>query len=113
MDVSASKTPMNARALGRRTAPDAVRAEDIARIEQLWADCRQQFGPRGPWLFGDFCVADAMYAPVVLRFRTYGAQPGGAAAAYVETALADPHLQSWIAAAAAEPWTIGYSEIGI
>ena len=108
-----SQWPMNARATGRRTPPDAARDANVARIQQLWAECRTRFGARGPWLFGEYSVADAMYAPVVLRFRTYGAQPGGAAAAYVETALADPHLQSWIAAAAAEPWTIGYSEIGI
>jgi len=108
-----SQWPMNARATGRRTPPDAARDANVARIQQLWTECRTRFGAGGPWLFGEYSVADAMYAPVVLRFRTYGAQPGGAAAAYVETALADPHLQSWIAAAAAEPWTIGYSEIGI
>ena len=108
-----SQWPMNARANGRRTPPDAARAADIARIDQLWTDCRARFGVRGPWLFGDYSVADAMYAPVVLRFRSYGAQLGETAAAYVSTALADTHLQSWIAAAVAEPWTIGYSEIGI
>ena len=107
-----SQWPMNARANGRRTPPDAARAADIARIEQLWTECRARFGARGPWLFGDYSVADAMYAPVVLRFRSYGAQLGETAAAYVSTALADTHLQSWIAAAVAEPWTIGYSEIG-
>jgi len=108
-----SQWPMNARATGRRTPPDAARAADIARIDQLWTDCRTRFGVRGPWLFGDYSVADAMYAPVVLRFRSYGAHLGETAAAYVSTALADTHLQSWIAAAVAEPWTIGYSEIGI
>ena len=107
-----SQWPMNARATGRRTPPDAARDANVARIQQLWAECRTRFGARGPWLFGEYSVADAMYAPVVLRFRTYGAQLGGTAAAYMETALADPHLQSWIAAATAEPWTIGYSEIG-
>ena len=107
-----SQWPMNARATGRRTPPDAARAADIARIDQLWSDCRTRLGARGPWLFGDYSVADAMYAPVVLRFRSYGAQLGETAAAYVSTALADTHLQSWIAAAVAEPWTIGYSEIG-
>jgi glutathione S-transferase len=108
-----SQWPMNARATGRRTPSDAARAVDIARIDQLWTDCRTRFGVRGPWLFGDYSVADAMYAPVVLRFRSYGAQLGETAAAYVSTALADTHLQSWVAAAVAEPWTIGYSEIGM
>lgn len=104
--------PMNARAEGRRTTPDPALRADIARIDQLWTECRARHGAAGPWLFGEYCVADAMYAPVVLRFRTYGAQPGGAAAAYVATALADPHLRNWLAAAGAEPWTIEHSEFG-
>jgi glutathione S-transferase len=107
-----SQWPMNARALGRRTAPDAAREADIARIEELWADCRRLSGTRGPWLFGNFSVADAMYAPVVLRFRTYGAQLGATATAYMATVLADEHMHDWLAAAEAEPWTIEHSEIG-
>jgi len=107
-----SQWPMNARALGRRTAPDAARDADIARIEELWADCRRQSGGRGPWLFGEFSVADAMYAPVVLRFRTYGARLGATSTAYMATVLADVHMRDWLAAAEAEPWTIEYSEIG-
>jgi len=104
--------PMNARATGRRTAPDAARAAEISRIEDLWQECRERFGAGGPWLFGEFSVADAMYAPVVLRFRTYGAELRAGSAAYLETLLADKHLRAWLAAATAEPWTIDYSEIG-
>jgi glutathione S-transferase len=106
-----SQWPMNARAEGRRTAPNPEREDDIARIGELWNDCRARFGAVGPWLFGKYCVADAMFAPVVLRFRTYGAQPPGTGE-YVSTALADPHLREWLAAAATEPWTIEASEIG-
>ena len=94
------------------TPPDAERAAEIARIERLWTECRARFGARGPWLFGDYSVADAMYAPVVLRFRTYGAQLGASSAAYVATALADAHLQAWCAAAAAETWALEHSELG-
>ena len=107
-----SQWPMNVRAQGRVTPPDAVRAAEIARIQELWAECRTRFGSRGPWLFGDYSVADAMYAPVVLRLRTYGAQLSESSAAYVATVLADAHMQAWCAAAAAEPWTIGHSELG-
>lgn len=107
-----SQWPMNARAQGRVTHPDSVRAAEIARIDSLWTGCRTRFAAAGPWLFGDYSVADAMYAPVVLRFRTYGAPLGRISAEYVATVLADAHLQAWIAAAAAETWTIGYSEIG-
>jgi len=105
-----SQWPMNARAEGRCTAPDPQRAAEIERIDALWNECRARFGAGGPWLFGEYCVADAMFAPVVLRFRTYGAQIRNAA--YAATTLADPHLQAWVAAAGAENWTIEYSEIG-
>jgi glutathione S-transferase len=106
-----SQWPMNARAEGRKTAPNPERNSDIARIGELWNDCRARFGAGGPWLFGEYSVADAMYAPVVLRFRTYGARPAGAQD-YMGTALADPQLAGWLAAAAAERWTIEASEIG-
>jgi glutathione S-transferase len=106
-----SQWPMNARAEGRRTAPDPERESDIARIGELWNDCRTRFGAAGPWLFGEYSVADAMYAPVVLRFRTYGARPAGASD-YMATVLADPPLGEWLTAAAAETWTIEASEIG-
>ena len=107
-----SQWPMNARAEGRRTADDTDRAADIARIQQIWAECRARFGAAGPWLFGEYSVADAMYAPVVLRFRTYGPRLDTVASAYVATTLADSHLQAWLAAARAETWTIEASEIG-
>jgi len=107
-----SQWPMNARAEGRHTAPNPERTAEIARIEELWSDCRQRFGAGGPWLFGEYSVADAMYAPVVLRFRTYGARLGAPAATYVATALADAYLREWIDAARAESWVIESSEIG-
>jgi glutathione S-transferase len=107
-----SQWPLNARALGRRTAANPERAAEIARIEDLWADCRQRFGGDGPWLFGEYSVADAMYAPVVLRLRTYGAHLRPASEEYVASVLADPHMRDWLAAAEAESWTIEASEIG-
>ncbi len=108
-----SQWPMNARALGRRTPVDAALTAEVARIEDLWAECRRRFGSQGPWLFGEYSVADAMYTPVVLRFRTYGPALRAVSAAYSATVLADAHLRDWLAAAAAETWTIGYSEIGL
>jgi len=105
--------PMNARARGRRTPSTPALESDIARIDQLWADCRRRFGAEGPWLFGERCIADAMYAPVVLRFETYGASTSLVAREYVATVLADDHLQRWMRAAAEEPWTIDEDEAGI
>jgi glutathione S-transferase len=107
-----SQWPMNARATGRRTAPNPERTADVARIEDLWADCRNRFGTAGPWLFGEFSVADAMYAPVVLRLRTYGAQLRASSQQYVGTVLSDAYLRDWLAAAEAESWVIEASEIG-
>jgi glutathione S-transferase len=95
-----SQWPMNACAVGLRTPMTTELAADIARIQQLWIHCRREFGKDGPWLFGSYCIADSMFAPVALRFRSYGAQLQPQAQHYVDTVLADPHLQEWLLAAA-------------
>ena len=105
--------PMNARAVGRRTPMTAQLAADIHRIDALWSDCRQRFGANGPWLCGEYSLADAMYAPVALRFRSYGATLSAPAASYLDTVLKDAPLQQWLADATLESWTIGYSEVGL
>ena len=76
---------------------------DAARIEGIWTDCLKRYG--GPFLFGGgFTVADAMYAPIAYRFRTYGHDPKGAAADYMRHMLALPAMQEWEQAALKEPW---------
>ena len=75
---------------------------DIERILALWTDCRARFGAGGDFLFGRFGIADAMYAPVVLRFQTYGVALEGAAKDYADAILALPALQAWVADAVAE-----------
>ncbi len=105
--------PMNARASGRRTPMNAELRADIERIDALWSDCRGRFGRHDPWLFGEYSLADAMYAPVALRFRSYGATLSPPAQAYLDTVLQDAMLQQWLAAAALEPWSIAYSEVGL
>jgi glutathione S-transferase len=107
-----SQWPMNARACARTTAPSTERAAEITRIETLWSECRTKFGAGGPWLFGEYSVADAMYAPVVLRLRTYGARVEESTGAYMATVLGDAHMRDWLEAAAAESWVIEPSEIG-
>jgi glutathione S-transferase len=94
--------PMNCR---RRThgtpiGPD-VQA-NIDRIGALWRDCRARYGADGAFLFGGFSIADAMYAPVVLRFVGYGVAMDAPMQAYVDTLLALPALQEWLRDAAAE-----------
>jgi glutathione S-transferase len=104
--------PMNARARNRRTPMTPGLEEDIDRIEEIWADCRRRFGAGGPWLFGEYSIADAMYAPVVLRFKTYGAQVSETARWYLATALEDAALQEWVQAAQNEQWKLPASEVG-
>ena len=83
----------------QRKRSDAV-LRDIARVERIWSDTRARFGAGGSLLFGGFTIADAFYAPVAFRFRTYGVQPGGAAGAYLAALLALPAMREWEAAGA-------------
>lgn len=79
---------------------------NIARIEQIWLECRERYGAAGPFLFGTFGAADAMYAPVVHRFRTYAVEVVPQAKAYMETMMALPAFQEWTKAGLAETLVI-------
>ncbi len=84
---------------------EAVEAE-IVRIEAAWAQARKDFGRAGPFLFGRFSAADAMFAPVVNRFHTYDVPVQPATRAYMDAIMALPAWKAWIADAEAEPWRI-------
>jgi glutathione S-transferase len=104
--------PFNARARNRHTAITPGLEADIDRIEEIWNDCRHRFGKdRGPWLFGEYSLADAFYAPVVVRFNTYGAPLTEVARWYIATTLEDPALQEWLLAAKHETWSIASYEL--
>ena len=90
---------------------DAVR-EEIDRILQLWAQARARFGGTGEFLFGNWCAADMMYAPVVTRFITYGVPVPSFAAVYIKAVLSLPHVAEWIDKAQDEPWVIEEYEVG-
>jgi len=79
---------------------------DIARIRHIWREARTHFGAAGPFLFGNFSNADAMFAPVVTRFKTYGVDLDEVSQAYCDTILGLPAIKQWYADAAAEPWVI-------
>ena len=81
---------------------------DIARIDTIWSECLQKYG--GPFLFGGFSIADAMYAPVATRFKTYAVTLSGPAARYAGELLALPAMQEWYAAARAETEVIAQYE---
>ena len=84
---------------------DEVRA-DVARIEAAFAAAREAFGKAGPFLFGRFSAADAMFAPVVNRLHVYDIPVAKPTRAYMEAIMALPAWKAWIAGAEAEPWRI-------
>ena len=83
---------------------------DVRRIDALWSDCRARFGQGGAFLFGGFGAADAMYAPVVSRFHTYGLPLSAVARAYVDAVMALPAWREWHDAALKEPWVMRHNE---
>lgn len=82
------------RPIGSIALSEDARA-NIARVEEIWSDCRERYGRQGPFLFGAFSGADAMYAPVVHRFRTYAVKVGPIVRAYMETMMALPAFKEW------------------
>jgi glutathione S-transferase len=98
--------PMNMRSSfpGRGMTEEAQ--ADLNRIAALWRDCRKRFGAGGGFLFGHFTIADAMYAPVVSRLRTYKIDLEEEAQDYADSVWAHPPLQEWAAAARNEPMVI-------
>lgn len=102
--------PMNVRSAfpGRGIAPSVQ--EDINRITALWRDCRRRFAGHKAMLFGDFSIADAMYAPVITRFATYAVVLDEDARDYVRLILDLPAMREWIEAAKREPWLIPEAE---
>jgi|tagenome__1003787_1003787.scaffolds.fasta_scaffold20139078_1 glutathione S-transferase len=106
-----SACPMN---LGKRYAPrdrgEAV-GRDVARITAIWRDARSRFGAGGPFLFGAFSAADAMYAPVVTRFDTYSIPVDPVSRAYMDTILSLAAFREWREAALREPWMTPSDEV--
>jgi glutathione S-transferase len=97
-----TQLPMNV-----RRQPDAYRwdqdaAADIERVQALWRELRVRFGAGGDFLCGSFGIVDAMFAPVVFRFRGYGVRTDDTASAWIDAMLALPAMQEWDAAAQAE-----------
>ena len=94
-----SQLPMNLRASypGFVKTPDAQR--DISRITTMWRACLDHYGGGGPFLFGDFSLADAFFAPVVMRFTTYDVELPPPLAAYADAVRAQPFVKDWLARA--------------
>jgi glutathione S-transferase len=104
-----SQWPMNTRL--QRGMPLSMKlGNDLARIEIIWNECIETYG--GPWLFGDFSIADAMFAPIALRFHSYQPPLSPVSSAYVAAILAHPAIKAWMAAGQAETEVIKEDEVG-
>jgi glutathione S-transferase len=97
-----NQMPMNCRASypGKGMTPEVQK--DIDRITTIWRTCRETYGRNGDFLFGRFTIADAVYAPVMLRFRTYAVSLDSVCQSYVDVLLALPAMQDWLQAAQEE-----------
>ncbi len=93
----------------RQIDPDAQ--ADVARIDAIWNECRSRFGAAGPFLYGAFGAADAMYAPVVWRFHTYAVEASATARDYMHALMALPAWKEWRDAAHREPWVLPHDEV--
>ena len=92
-----------------RPQPDEV-LDNMRRIETIWRDCRTRFGRGGPFLFGRFGAADAMYAPVVARFHNYGLPVQADTRGYMDNVMALPAWREWVDAAMRETWIMRHNE---
>jgi glutathione S-transferase len=103
--------PMNVRRPVIPRALEADAAADVARIDKIWNECRIRFGDSGPFLYGAFGAADAMYAPVVSRFHTYAVTVSATSAAYMRALMSLPAWRDWHEAAGREPWILAHDEV--
>lgn len=106
--------PMNCRASMVLPVTEAL-SREVARIEAIWCDCLNRYGHSAgkgdQYLFGDFSIADCMYAPVALRFRSYGASLNEQAQSYLQTLLGNSHLKDWVEQAKREKEVIPEDEV--
>jgi len=86
-------------------------ARDVGRLTGLWRQARERFGAGGPFLYGEFSAADAMFAPVVTRLDTYGIAVDPVSQDYMQAILGLPAYREWLAAALAEPWIVAQDEM--
>jgi glutathione S-transferase len=95
--------PMNLRRRARATGLPPDTLADIERVDALWTSSRETFGHGGPYLFGARTIADAFFAPVATRFRSYAIELSPTATAYRDAILADDGVRAWEASSAAQP----------
>jgi glutathione S-transferase len=107
-----NQLPMNCRVTTTFNSISDELQKDIDRVLQIWQDCRDQYGNQGDFLFGNFSIADAFYAPVVLRFNTYNIPVNDNAQQYMQTILELPEIQEWIESSKQDPTIVDDYELG-
>jgi glutathione S-transferase len=103
--------PMNLRRPPKPVVFNEAILADVARIEEIWRDCRKTYGKGGKFLFGKFCNADSMFAPVVTRFETYAIPVAKDMRAYMNAVMATKAFQKWKSAALKESWIVPHDEV--
>jgi glutathione S-transferase len=103
--------PMNVARPVKFRALDTGAAKDVTRIDAIWTGCRNKYGAGGPFLFGAFGAADAMFAPVVWRFHTYAVGVSTTALNYMGAVMALPAWTEWRDAALRETWVLAEDEV--
>ena len=107
-----NELPMNCRKKFANIGLSKSAEREIERIKALWRNCRSEYGSTGEWLFGDYSIADAMFAPIALRFDGYGIPLSGIEADYVNSVLRHPAIVEWVEAGKLETEVIEADEIG-
>lgn len=106
-----TEMPMNCRRTISPISLSEQALQEVERIKALWIQCRSKYASQGDWLFGEYSIADAMFAPIVLRFMSYAIPVSGQVEGYIETVLNQPSIIGWIEAGRAEKEVIQESEI--
>ena len=106
-----SQLPINCRALRKNYPMSEQTQNEIKRIQSIWTQCFSM-NKEGNWLFGEFSIADAMYAPVVSRFHTYQIELDETASKYSSFVMSNPNIKEWFATSSQEGETIDIAEVG-
>jgi glutathione S-transferase len=106
-----SACPMNLRKRFAYRDRGADVTRDAVRIQQMWSECLRRYGSEGPFLFGAFSGADAMFAPIVARFESYSIPVDDTVRAYMDTILSMPAFLEWKAAGEKETWVLAHDEV--
>lgn len=103
--------PMNIRRKNIEIEFSEALSGEIAQIEKIWCDCKENYGQSGPYLFGEYSIADMFFAPVVFRFMSYNPTLSDTSRSYMETMIARADMQEWASLALEESWVIKEAEV--